>query len=83
MPVPAKNKTDKTMLTQRTAINKANNFIKEIKNLGVDLKRAILFGAFADNRQHEWSDIDLLLVADEFTGFGFEDRKLFSRINNE
>ena len=69
------------MPTQKTAITKANNFIKEIKSLGVNLRRAILFGSFADNRQHEWSDIDLLLVADEFTGFGFEDRKLFSRIN--
>ncbi|MDR3308712.1 MAG: nucleotidyltransferase domain-containing protein, partial [Tannerella sp.] len=35
---------------------------------GVHLRTAILFGSFAKGTQHEWSDIDVALVADEFTG---------------
>ena len=27
--------------------------------------------------QHEWSDIDVALVADEFTGLYLDDKKLF------
>jgi predicted nucleotidyltransferase len=35
-----------------------------------------LFGSYANNSQHEPSDIDVALVADEFTGVGFVDIKL-------
>ena len=40
----------------------------------------ILFGSYAKNTQHEFSDIDLALAADEFTGVGFIDIKLFVKI---
>ncbi len=40
-----------------------------------------MFGSFAKNQQNEWSDIDLALIADEFIGFGYEDRKYFAKIN--
>ena len=30
--------------------------------------------------QHEWSDIDVALIADSFTGFGFDDVKLVSAV---
>ena len=48
-------------------------FAREVKNEGVHLRRVILFGSYAKNKQHEWSDIDVALVADEFKNFGFED----------
>ena len=69
------------MVTKEIAIKKVSDFAKEIIASGIQLKKVILFGSYANNRQHEWSDIDVVLVADEFTGFGFEDRKYFSKIN--
>ncbi len=48
---------------------------------GLKLDKVILFGSYAHNLQNDSSDIDVALVSDEFTGFGFEDRKLFSKIN--
>ena len=56
------------MLTQQTAIDTVRDYVREIGNSGVTLKSAILYGAFAKGTQHEWSDIDVALVADEFEG---------------
>ncbi len=69
------------MFTKEIAIKKATDFAQELITSGINLKKVILFGSYASNNQHEWSDIDVALVADEFTGFGFEDRKFFSKIN--
>ena len=58
------------MLTRELAINKVSAFARELTALGLNIKRVILFGSYAKNHQHEWSDIDVALVADEFIGFG-------------
>lgn len=65
------------MLTRNAAIDIVGSYAKEIAQQGVHLRYAILFGSFAKGTQHEWSDIDVALVADEFTGFTFNDKKLF------
>ena len=71
------------MLTKRTAAQRVKDFAAEIKESGLELRKVILFGSYASGKPHEWSDIDVALVADEFTGDGFRDAGLFSRINNK
>lgn len=71
------------MLTKKTAINTVNNFVKEVQGTGLHLRKAILFGSYAQSKQHKWSDIDVVLVADEFTGLGFDDTAYFAKINNK
>jgi predicted nucleotidyltransferase len=56
------------MLTQKTAIDMVENYAREISDSGITLKKVILYGSFAKGMQHEWSDIDVALVADEFEG---------------
>jgi predicted nucleotidyltransferase len=56
------------MLTQNAAIDIVRNYAHEIEEQGVNLRFVILFGSFAKGKQHEWSDIDVALVADDFTG---------------
>jgi predicted nucleotidyltransferase len=56
------------MLTQNAAIEIVNNYAQEIQAQGVHLRTAILYGSFAKGTQHQWSDIDVALVADEFEG---------------
>jgi len=56
------------MLTQQTAIDTVRGYAREIGNSGIALKHVILYGSFAKGTQHEWSDIDVALVADEFEG---------------
>ena len=68
------------MLTQRSAIKHLQNIATEIKQSGIHLKRVILFGSYSRNKQHQWSDIDVAFVADEFKSIGPVDVQLFSRI---
>ena len=65
------------MLTRNDAIEIVRNYAHDVESRGVNLRTVILYGSFAKGTQHEWSDIDVALVADEFTGFTFNDKKLF------
>lgn len=69
------------MLTQKSAIAKVRRFAREIKDSGVDLRHVILYGSYAKNAQHKWSDIDVALVSDSFMGVGFYDIDQFAKIH--
>ena len=64
------------MLTQDVVIETVRNYAHDIEAHGVHLHTVILYGSFAKGTQHEWSDIDVAMVADEFTGLP-EDHNLF------
>ena len=49
-------------------------FISELEKHNIRIKKAYLFGSYANNNYDEWSDIDLALVSDSFTGNRFEDK---------
>jgi predicted nucleotidyltransferase len=70
------------MLTQDGAITTVKNYAREIEAFGVPLRKVFLFGSFAKGTQHEWSDIDVALVADEFEGLP-QDMRLFPRIGSK
>jgi len=67
------------MLTQKSVISHLKKLAIEMKRSGIHLKKVVLYGSYSRNEQHEWSDIDVAFVADEFIGIGFEDVKLFAR----
>ncbi|MDR2232914.1 MAG: nucleotidyltransferase domain-containing protein [Tannerella sp.] len=67
------------MLTQNVVIETVKNYAFEVESMGVHLHKVILYGSFAKGTQHEWSDIDVALVADNFTGLP-DDIDLFSGI---
>ena len=67
------------MLTQNAAIDMVQNYAREIFDAGINLKKVILYGSFAKGMQHEWSDIDVALVADEFEGLP-SDHNYFAHI---
>lgn len=69
------------MLTQQTVLEKVNSFIDELLKSGLSLERAYLFGSYSRGNQGTESDIDLALISDMFSGFGYDDRKLLSSIN--
>lgn len=69
------------MVTQSTALDIAREYLHELRSLGVGIRKAILFGSFAQNRQHEWSDIDLALFADDFTGLAALDKEPFRALH--
>lgn len=71
------------MLTKESAIKTVRNFAAEVKKSGVHLSKVIIYGSYAYGKPNKWSDIDVALVADEFTGTGFNDTAYFARINNK
>ena len=66
------------MLTQSLALERVKAFAETIRSQHISLRKVILFGSYARNGQRQFSDIDVALIADEFTGFGFQDVGLIS-----
>jgi predicted nucleotidyltransferase len=69
------------MVTREVAINTAKSFIRECKSNGLTFYKVFLFGSMAKGTMHEWSDIDLLLISDQFNDNVFDNLKLYSKIN--
>jgi predicted nucleotidyltransferase len=69
------------MATKETAIKAAQSFIHDCSINGLSFSRVFLFGSHVKGLAHEWSDIDLLLVSDQFGDNIFDNLKLYSRVN--
>jgi predicted nucleotidyltransferase len=68
------------MYSQKFVIKRLGQFVTELKSSGIHLRKVILYSSYAKNKQHQWSDVDVALVADEFKGDGFYDVGLFATI---
>ncbi|MBK7867939.1 MAG: nucleotidyltransferase domain-containing protein [Ignavibacteriales bacterium] len=57
------------------AINKACELAVELKENNISIINMFLFGSFADDTQSdfEWSDIDIAIVSNDFSGSRFDD----------
>lgn len=60
------NKRDKT-------INEIKSLLELIRRAGISISSAYLFGSYASGKAGPWSDIDVALVSNEFTGVRFKD----------
>lgn len=69
------------MVTRESAIKTAKLFINDCQSNGLTFQKVLLFGSAAKNMTHEWSDIDLLLISDQFNDNVFDNLKLYSKIN--
>jgi predicted nucleotidyltransferase len=69
------------MLTRESAITTAKKFVKDCQENGLSFHKVLLFGSAVREMTHEWSDIDLLLISDQFTDNVFENLKLYWKIN--
>lgn len=69
------------MVTRETAINTVKSFINDCQSNGFVFHKVLMFGSAAKNMTHEWSDIDLLLISDQFGSNVFDNLKLYSKIN--
>ena len=56
------------MLTKKNAIETAGLFIADLKMLGYNPTQAWLFGSVVSEKVHGYSDIDLALWDNKFTG---------------
>lgn len=58
---------------KKAVIKEVINLVKAIGGNGIPVKAAYLFGSYAYGKPKRWSDIDLLIVSDKFTGIRFYD----------
>lgn len=67
-------------------MNKIRKSIKLLNDNNISIKQAYLFGSYATGSEHEWSDIDLALVSDDFSEDRYKERlriiKILSTIDN-
>ncbi len=61
--------------TRASTLKIINQFVKVAKKQ-LDIKKIVLFGSHATSKAHEWSDIDLAVVSDDFKDMDFHDRLL-------
>lgn len=53
---------------------KIESFLRLLESRRIKVQRAVLFGSYASGNYTEWSDIDLALVSDDFSGNSFKDK---------
>lgn len=58
-----------------SVIELSKKFIETVRQQGIPIKAAYLFGSWAQGRATEWSDIDLAIVSPIFEGIVFYDRR--------
>ncbi len=49
-------------------IEKIKMFLSELGKENLNISQVFLFGSYAKKQQNIWSDIDLAIVSDDFTG---------------
>ena len=65
--------------TKNKAINMAKKLIGLLKINGINVYEAYLFGSIAMDKADEYSDIDIAIVSEDFTGIPFYDVKKISK----
>jgi predicted nucleotidyltransferase len=53
-------------MANRTIIKSVQNYLKYVKQQGIPVSYGVLFGSYAKNKAHQWSDIDVLVVSPRF-----------------
>ncbi len=61
-------------MDKRDVLNIISRFKKELESLGVRVEKVILYGSFARGDYREDSDIDLLVISQDFEGKDYWER---------
>jgi len=69
------------MVNREIAIDMVKSFIRDCLLVGLTFKKVFLFGSIVKGTIHEGSDIDLILVSDEFNDNIFDNLNKYSKIN--
>ena len=53
-------------MVDETIVEVIKRYLAALPRYGIHADRAIVYGSFARGESHEWSDIDLIVIAREF-----------------
>jgi predicted nucleotidyltransferase len=69
------------MFTGESLTKYISDYVMACNQQGVYFNKVILFGSYAKNNARQWSDVDLALVSDSFTGMILDDFDKISSAN--
>lgn len=61
-------------MDKKTVIEIVNLFQERIKRRGIKPLKIILYGSYAQKTSHKGSDIDIVVISDDFTGMNYWER---------
>lgn len=64
-------------------LGKVRIFITRLKESGISVESAYLFGSYATNRAGRWSDIDVAIVSPDFSDDRYNERLRLMRLSAE
>ena len=53
-------------MANKTIVKSVQKYLKYINDQGIPVSYGVLFGSYAKNKAHKWSDIDVLVVSPRF-----------------
>ncbi|HRZ27097.1 MAG TPA: nucleotidyltransferase domain-containing protein [Spirochaetota bacterium] len=57
--------------------------IEVLRSNNINIKEAYLFGSYAAGSEHDWSDIDIALISDDFSEDRYRERIRVMKITSE
>jgi uncharacterized protein len=63
-------------------IETLKKFLEQLKENGLPIEAAYLFGSYAKGRAKEWSDIDVAVISPNLSDDRFEERVRLSKISS-
>jgi predicted nucleotidyltransferase len=63
-------------------INLLKKFLEKLKENGIPVEAAYLFGSYAKGKAKEWSDIDVAVISSEISSDRFEERIRLFKISS-
>ncbi|OPY07854.1 MAG: Nucleotidyltransferase domain protein [Syntrophaceae bacterium PtaB.Bin095] len=56
-------------------IETVRRFVRLVKNANIKVEKVVIFGSYAKGTAGKWSDVDLAIVSEDFSGIDFNDHK--------
>lgn len=53
-------------MANKRIVKSIRNYLKAVAQTGIPVKYGVLFGSYARGQEHEWSDIDLLVISPRY-----------------
>ena len=53
-------------MVDKTIVKSVQHYLTYVKQQGIPVSYGVVFGSYAKNKAHEWSDIDVLVVSPLF-----------------
>jgi len=62
-------------------VNTVKEFLVKVSNEGINITAAYIYGSYAKNTEHKWSDIDVAVISPDFIKGRFEEGVRLAKIS--